>query len=52
MNMEKDFKNKLTPEQYKIMREKGTERPFTGKYIHENKERYCINSVCLDLKEK
>ena len=35
---EKDFKSKLTSEQYKVMREKGTEMPFTGKYVHENKD--------------
>ncbi len=34
--MKKDFKN-LATEQYKIMREKGTETPFTGKYVHETK---------------
>ena len=34
---EEDFKKKLTPEQYKIMRKKGTEIPFTGKYIHKEK---------------
>jgi peptide-methionine (R)-S-oxide reductase len=32
------WKEKLTPTQYKILREKGTERPFTGKYYH-NKEK-------------
>ena len=30
----KDFKDKLTPEQYKILGEKGTEVPFTGAYVH------------------
>ncbi len=30
--MEKDWQTCLTPEQYRILREKGTERAFTGKY--------------------
>jgi peptide-methionine (R)-S-oxide reductase len=39
--MEKDdnfWKEKLTPEQYHILRQKGTERPWTGPFL-ENKEK-------------
>lgn len=34
---DEELRRKLTPEQYHIMRQKGTEAPFTGKFLH-NKE--------------
>ncbi len=32
---ESGWKEKLTPEQYEVLREKGTEAPFSGKFVNE-----------------
>ncbi len=47
---DEEWKKKLTPEQYHVMREKGTERPFTGK-LNANKETgmYRCGACGLDL---
>src|SRR5437868_15101850 len=31
---DEQWRERLTPEQYEILRRHGTERPFTGQYVH------------------
>lgn len=35
---EEGWRKKLTPEQYRVLRERGTESPFTGKYYNSKEE--------------
>ncbi len=42
MKSEEEWKEQLTPEQYRVLREKGTERAFTGKYYQNHEDgTYC-----------
>jgi len=43
---EDELKEKLTPEQYKILREGGTEVPFSGKYLDHKEDGTYICTVC------
>lgn len=46
MMNEEDIKKKLTPEEYKVLREKATEAPFTGKYVNEKSKGMYKCKVC------
>lgn len=41
-----EWKKKLTPEQYHILREQGTEAPFTGKLLHQKGSGDFICAAC------
>lgn len=43
---EDELKKKLTPEQYHILRQKGTETPFSGKYVDEHSAGMYKCAVC------
>lgn len=53
---EQQWQQELTPEQYRICRQKGTERAFTGEYYHNEKYgRYlcrCCGEVLFSSQEK
>ncbi len=35
---EEEWRHELTPEQYRVLREKATERPFTGEYLRNSQQ--------------
>jgi peptide-methionine (R)-S-oxide reductase len=43
---DEDWREQLTPEQYKITRKKGTEPPFTGKYNNFKEEGVFVCVCC------
>jgi len=43
---EEEWKRCLTPEEFHILREKGTEVPFIGKYVHNKKKGMYVCAGC------
>ena len=35
---DREWRQELTPDQYEVLRRKGTERPFTGRFVHEKRD--------------
>ncbi len=45
-----DWEDKLTPEEYRVMRQKGTEAPFSGEYVHtQDKGMYRCRACGVEL---
>ncbi len=43
---EEEWKESLTPEQFWVLREQGTERPFTGKWLANKKDGQYVCAAC------
>jgi peptide-methionine (R)-S-oxide reductase len=43
---EADWREKLSPEQYAVLRGKGTEAPFTGEYVHTDEKGMFTCAAC------
>jgi peptide-methionine (R)-S-oxide reductase len=43
---DEQWRAELTSEQYHVMREKGTERPFTGKYVDNHDDGMYVCAAC------
>ena len=43
---EQEWKKDLTPDQYHVLREKGTEPAFTGEFVNTNDQGMYVCSAC------
>lgn len=43
---DEDWKKRLTPDQYRILREKGTESPFSGELLHNKDDGMYACAAC------
>lgn len=43
---EEEWKQRLTPEQYEVLRQKGTEAPFSGKYLKREADGMFACAAC------
>jgi peptide-methionine (R)-S-oxide reductase len=43
---ENELRKKLTPDEYRVLREKGTEAPFSGKLLREKRSGTYMCKVC------
>ena len=44
-----EWEQKLTPEQYKVLRQKGTEAPFSGRLLHEARDGVYRCAACCNV---
>ncbi|MDP2676637.1 MAG: peptide-methionine (R)-S-oxide reductase MsrB [bacterium] len=43
---DEEWKKILTPEEYNVLRKKGTEAPFTGEFVHEKSKGMYVCKAC------